>query len=449
VCSPCRSDGSYFAGFIVQTCSYAEATMTNLLSTPLHQLDRTRLPVFLLGGLNLVRALGLAGIQVIVATSEPGEPAVHSRYCTVAAMLPPLDQHDARVDAIASLGERLAGLYGRRVPLMYGGDDALELLYAHRERLARYFLFLICEPEVAASLIAKDRFQAFAEENGLPVPRALQWDGVGAQSLLDYGREVVVKPRAKRDWHNSPLCHRLFNGDGKAIVFASGAAARANPVVALFHDQLAFQQYIPGDDTALWSFHGFADKKGDVIAGFTGRKIRTYPAGMGESAFIELARNAELEKLGPEIARRAQLRGPFKIDLKRDPGDDRWYVLEVNARYTLWQYLGAANGMNLMRTAYDYLAEGQRTTFAAPASRLRWLDLALDFKAARELRRKGELGWLRWAGSLVASRKLHTLFSWSDPLPFAHLAWHRVHRKVGRGPAKVFHTLRQWASTAS
>ena len=429
--------------------------MTDLLEIPLHRLDPSRAPVVLLGGLNLVRALGLAGLQAVVATSDDEEPALRSRHCTVSAKLPPTQRHDARVDAIASLGERLAGMYGRRVPLMYGSDDALELIYSHRERLGRYYLFLMCDPDVAESLIAKDRFQEFAESVGLPVPRALSWEGHGPGSLAACDREVVAKPRAKRDWHNSALCQRLFDGDGKAITFPNGAAALAHPVVRRYRDQLAFQEYIPGDDTCLWSYHAFADEHSEVIDAFVGRKVRTFPACMGESAFIELAEDASLAALGREVALKAGLRGPFKIDFKRDPRDGRWYALEVNARYTLWQYLGAANGVNLMRTAYDYLLNRVRTRHAPSGAqlrhrrRLRWLDLSLDRKAFRELHKRGELSFARWIASIAASRNLYNLFSWNDPHPFAHSIAHRVARKMRRGPGRVLHRIRTWASTAS
>jgi len=422
--------------------------MTDLLHTPLHRLDITRLPVVLLGGLNLVRALGLGGIQAVVATSDAEEPALHSRYCTFGVVLP--RDHDSRLDAIAALGERLAGMYGRRVPLMYGSDDALELIYAHRARLARFFLFLASDATVGESLIAKDRFQAFAESRGLPVPRMLSWDGPREEALAGCKREVVVKPRAKRDWHNSALCQRLFDGEGKAVVFPDGAAARAHPVVSLFHEQLTFQEYIPGDDTALWSYHGFADEHGNVIGAFTGRKVRTYPAGMGESAYIELAHDAALHSLGADVARRCELRGPFKIDFKRDAWDGRWYVLEINARYTLWQYLGAANGANLMRVAYDYLVSREHTAVPVPRTGTRWIDASLDFKAARQLMREGQLGWAGWLGSLVGSRKLYNVFSWSDPNPFVQWAWQRACRVATRGPVRVITLLRRpWGTTAS
>src|SRR5687767_5711376 len=121
---------------------------------PLHRFDPRQPPVVLLGGVNLERTLGLGGIQAIVATSDAGEPALRSRHCTARLMLPPADQHDARVEALVAAGGQLAGLYGCRVPLMYGSDDALELVYANRERLSRYFLFLVSDPEVGEALIA-------------------------------------------------------------------------------------------------------------------------------------------------------------------------------------------------------------------------------------------------------------------------------------------------------
>ena len=170
---------------------------------------------------------------------------------------------------------------------------------------------------------------------------------------------------------------------------------------------------------------------------------------MGESAFIELARDPELDALARDLVPRAGLRGPFKIDFKRDPRDGRWYVLEINARYTLWQYVGAANGVNLMRTAYDYLLDRERTSFPAPAGGVRWLDLSLDLKACRQMRAQGEITWARWAASVVFSRNLYNLFSWSDPFPLVQRGFGRVARKLRKGPGRFLTVLRQWASTAS
>jgi predicted ATP-grasp superfamily ATP-dependent carboligase len=416
---------------------------------PLQRFDRRQPPVVLLGGINLVRTLGLAGLQALVATSDPEEPALLSRHCTAPLMLPATDQHDARVEALVAAGRQLAGAYGCRVPLMYGSDEALELVCANRERLARYFLFMLPEAHVGEALIAKDRFQELAQDRGLPVPRELAWDGLGAGILRNEPGAVIAKPRTKRDWHHTVLCERLFNGEGKARVFASGAEAAAHPVVAMFREQLTFQQFIPGDDRELWSFHGIADEHGEVMVSFIGRKVRTFPAGNGESAFIELAHDAGLEALGRDVARRCPLTGPFKMDFKHDPRDGRWYLLEINARFSLWNYLGAANGVNLMRATYDYLVYRERPRHSAYATARRWLSLGLDYRAFRELHARRSLSLAGWAASILGSRNIYNLFSWNDPMPWAKLYAGRIARRLRRGPGRMASVVRQWRSTAS
>jgi D-aspartate ligase len=407
-----------------------------------------RPPVVLVGGVNLVRALGLAGIPAIVATWDPDEPALRSRHCSDRVMLPRPDGGPAAADALARLGEDLAGRAGRRIPLMYGSDGALELIQAHRERLARHFLFLLPDPDVAAALISKERFAAFARHRGLPAPRSLAWNGDGPGSVIGTATPVLVKPSDKVDWHNSALCRELFAGEGKARVFASGAEAARHPGVAQHHRHLTFQEFIPGGDEDHWSFHGFADEEGHVLASFVGRKIRTFPTTTGESAFIEMAQDESLEAEGRKVASRCPLKGPFKMDFKRDPRDGRWYLLEINARYTLWHYLGAANGVNLPRAAYEYLVDGQRAEPVQAVPRYRWLALGLDFRAYREMAARGEITAPRWAASILGSRNIYDMFSWSDPGPWLAFWGGRIARRLKRACRDIA-ALSPWRSTAS
>lgn len=419
------------------------------LDLPLHRLDPSRLPVVLMGGINLVRALGLAGIPAVVVSRDRDEPAFASRYCTGRCLLPAADHRDGTVNALISLGDRLAGMYGRRVPLMYGSDEALALIYASRERLRRYFLFLLADAEVGEALLFKDRFQKLGEERALPMPRALRWEGDGDGSLAGAAGEVLVKPSVKVEWHHSPLRSRLFGDAAKARVFATGREAAAHPAVALFHDQLTFQDYIPGDDRCLWSYHGFADETGEVLASFVGRKVRTYPVQTGESAFIELARDDELSALGREVARRCPLKGVFKMDFKRDARTGAWHLLEINARFNLWHYLGSVNGVNLLKTAYDFLVHDTRPSPQPHRTTHRWLSLALDFKAYRELAARGDLAAAAWIASIAWSRNIYNVFAWTDPAPWWRLWAARVARRWNRGSDRVVTALRQWRSTAS
>ena len=179
-------------------------------------------------------------------------------------------------------------------------------------------------------------------------------------------------------------------------------------MLALFHDQLTCQQYVSGDDSANWSFHAFADSKGRVIHSFTGRKIRTFPPDNGESAYIELAENEELRVLGARLAACIPLKGIFKMDFKQDARTGRWYLLEVNARFNLRHYLGAVNGVNLMRTAYDF--RWVRLIRVGAAATQHPLALLRARLAARALR-AGAAWHRRMARLLLDARKVYNLFA--------------------------------------
>jgi predicted ATP-grasp superfamily ATP-dependent carboligase len=398
-----------------------------------------RPPVLLLGGLDLVRPLGHAGIPVIVASPEARDPALDSRYCRGHCPLPPLARREATLGALLAAGERLAGALGRRVPLFYGTDEQLELISDAREALERVFLLLLNPPEVSRALLCKDRFGEFARAVGLPVPRALAWG-----ALAGAAGPVLLKPRAK----TGSAAAALLGGSGKARVYASAHELLADPLAQRLRERLTFQEYVPGDDRQLWSFHGFADEEGSLLAGFVGRKLRTYPALTGLSSYLELAHDDEVAALGRWIVARVPLRGPFKIDFKRCAATGRLLVLEVNARFTLWHHLGAANGVNLPQVAYDYLVRGARPA-APPAwrTRRRWLCPRLDWRAYRVLAARGELGLGAWLASLAAAPKVYDLYAWTDPWPWVRQAARRVPARLAR---KLGHLgARLWRSTAS
>jgi predicted ATP-grasp superfamily ATP-dependent carboligase len=407
-----------------------------LLCGAAHQ---ARLPAVLLGGLNVCRALGLAGIPVIIG-APAHEAAFASRYCCGRLRLPTLYGGDALALVVAA-GQRLAERFGRRLPLFYGNDDWQRLVQERRAELEPHYLLLLNEPAVANALIEKDRFQALAERRGLPVPRRLEWE-----SLAGCDGPVLVKPRAKFGFDTSPVYQRLFGRKGKARIFADGRALLAEPAARELRVELVIQEYVSGADDAIFSFHGFCDEHGRVLDWFVGRKIRTYPALTGISTYLALARDEEVAALGHAAAAALPLKGVFKIDVKRDTRSGRLHLLEVNARCNLWHYLGAANGINLPLTAYEYLVEGKRPAAPRPyRTTHRWLYLRYDWRAYRELSARGTLGLAGWLATLAATPKVYQLFAWRDPLPFLHKAFH-----VAKSRLPALHLrLRRWLSAAS
>jgi D-aspartate ligase len=302
----------------------------------------------------------------------------------------------------------------------------------HRHLLGEHYLLLLNDPGLDHALLDKALFERLARERGLPVPRSLRWDGSGVDSLADFPAPVIVKPHLRKLRGELKAFEQLLADDEKARLFASGRETMAHPLVRQLHPHLAFQEYVDGSGSDLWSYHGVADEKGCLLAWFCGRKIRSYPALTGMSSLLELVHDGELEALGRWVAGRVPLKGVFKMDFKRDPRSGRLFLLEVNARFNLWHYLGAKNGVNLPLVAYEYLLYGTRPRSSAYRKRYRWLHFRMDCRAFRELSGRGELTLAAWLASLVARPTVYEVFAWTDPFPFMLQAVRRLAARLAR-----------------
>ena len=383
-----------------------------------------------IGDLTLVRPHGLAGIPVILVTRDRDDISQRSRYVRGACHLPA--ERGLAAEALLELGDRLFQELGRRVPLVYGSDRDLDIIYRYRQELEDRFLFVLNDPETAWSLLDKERFSHLCAAAGVLAPRTL--DPSEDLSGLDALREpLIVKPRRKTAWKD--IKRDLFDGHGKARVFTRRELLD-HPAFARLRGELIIQEHVEGTTGDLLSFHGFADESGRLLGSFCGRKVRTYPAFAGESSLVEITLDEDVNAAGREIAARLGLKGPFKIDLIRDARSGALYTLEINARYTLWHYLGAASGVNLPAMAYELLVHGARpATPPVAAPNRRWLNLYRDWLAFREQRGEGlTLG--EWLCSLAQPGMVYEAFAWEDPGPFAWWAGATVARKMGVNPTK-------------
>jgi predicted ATP-grasp superfamily ATP-dependent carboligase len=389
---------------------------------PLARLRPGRPAAVVLGDLTLLRPLGQESIAAVVATSDPRDVTLRSRYASASWRLPAHDagSEAAEVESLATLGRRLADRLGRKVPLFYGSDWQLELLYRNRRRLGEAFLFLLNDDELGWALHDKGKFHLLCAKTGIRAPRVLSGaDGELEHVLPGWTRPVLVKPRCKANWY--ALRRRGFRNGGKARVYPDGKALLADRELMGLRDQLLVQELIPGDVNDLCSFHGFAGERSQVLAWFCGRKLRTFPHFGGESALIELVKDADLARAGRDVVERLGIKGPFKIDFIRDPRNGALVTLEVNARFNLWHYLGAAHGVNLLHVAHEYLTAGR-----APATppdytpRWRWLDGYRDYLAFRESRALVPGGIGSWMAPILTAPTLFDTFAWKDPVPYLH-----------------------------
>jgi len=193
------------------------------------------------------------------------------------------------------------------------------------------------------------------------------------------------------------------------------------------------QEYLEGSEAEIFSYHAYVSPRDAVPVSFVGRKIRTLPASCGESSYLELVNNPAVSELGDAVVHKLNIRGPVKIDLKRSPGSNRYFILEVNLRYSLWNYLGARCGMNLPLIAYQDLTDNP--VHPKPdryQTDISWLDWSKDVRAvARYYVPSGQISLKQWLQSLMRP-KIYAVLAWRDPLPFLVHSVRELRRRLGQ-----------------
>ena len=372
-----------------------------------------------LGEIDLVSALGMAGVRCAVA-AIPGDPAHYSRYVDESVpWFHPMDEPELMLQSLLRWGESRT----QKPVLFYNGDHDLLLVSRERETLKRSFDFVVAPQSLVEDLVDKERFSELARRLDLPVPPNVCLDPdttIPADIQLDY--PIVVKPLMHR--------HEIWNpisGGAKAIEVTSSEALNALWPQLQGQGRIIAQTLIPGPETRVESYHVFVDEVGRIACEFTGRKIRTSPPEFGDTTALEITDAHDVATLGRELVDRLALTGVAKFDFKRDDTGQLW-LLEVNPRFNLWHHPGAHAGANIPSAVYRRLT-GRPEADCTARSGITWCHPTRDARAARA----AGIGFTRW-GRWAASCEAKWGGSIKDPMPFVRgVLVRRLGNKLGRG----------------
>ena len=365
----------------------------------------TRPPACVLGDIDLVRALGLAGIPSTVM-APPGSPARYSRHAR--ARFPwhnAWETPEQLVDVLVRFGQAQP----EPPVLFYQEDRTLLLVSRYREQLREAFRFVVPDAELVEQFVDKSRFQQLAARVDLPVPaaRVITPGDPLPGSEFDIPFPIALKPLVRIPARWLPLA-----GAGKATSVASlGELREMWPRIMAANLPLLAQELVPGAETFVESYHVYVDERGMIVGEFAGRKIRTWPASYGDSTALETSDAQDVLTLGRALVKRLKFHGIAKFDFKRGP-DGRLRLLEINPRFNLWHHLGAVAGVNLPALVYGDLIGATRPNMGPARAGVRWCKPWKDMYAARASG-MSLAEWIPW----VVRCKAKSGLAWDDPLP--------------------------------
>jgi len=393
-----------------------------------------------IGDVSLVRALGRRGIPVAVATAEPDSSSIRSRYCEeVVSTSSFVDDPEGAVGELVD--------WAKKQPsppvLFYQGDHDLLALSRFRDRLSPGLLCLLPPAELVEDLVDKLRFASLGERLALPLPPTLtlrrEAGGVEARGWNQF--PSVLKPATRTRWFGSELHRRAIGTTQKAVHVENRAELeQLLPLIEAHETDFVLQAAVEGGEKRILSYHAYVRPGGEIVAEFTGRKLRTTPRRYGLSTYVEITDNPEVKRQGRAIIERLGFSGVLKMDFKQDERDERLYLLEINPRFNLWHHPATVAGVCLPELVYrDCLEPGSARARPARAG-VRWMSPQSDRRAFREHQAAGELSVARWLWQM-ATADVNEDFDLADPVPGLVDLLGIIKRKLGRAPRRSSRVL--------
>ena len=354
--------------------------------------------------LSAARSLGRAGLEVVVA-ARGSDPAVRfSRYVSRLERLKDIDD--------AAVGQLLRLPRGGDKPfLLATGDQDVLLIAKHQTALHDKFCFITPSHAALENLVDKSRLYAIAHAHRVPHPdfqvvRTAQDIDV---AIARIGTPCYVKPALAHEWRRMRR--------GKLVRAESTEALRRSLLDFIGIGQVAIAiEIIPGRDSDVYSVCTYIGRDGRPAGFRTKRKLRQFPIDAGDGCTQEICDEPEVAALGIKLLTIAGHRGPATVEFRKDARSGRFVLIEVNARTILGQEMITRSGFDVPLIAY-HDAKGLSPPVQRRAAAVRWISLGSDFRAFRELRKRGQITTRQWLRTIVACRSF-AYFALDDPAPF-------------------------------
>ncbi len=386
-------------------------------------------------GLDIARSLARRGVTVYGIDADRRAPGRHSRSCK---FVPGPDlEHGNELEYVEFL-EQFARNLGSQ-PVLYPLSDLhVRVVSKFRERLLPYYRFVMPSAATVDSLLTKDGLAQAASAVGIPAPRTLPAATLAeleaAAETLQY--PVILKPVDSTYWHSKAITRLLRHGflaaRAKVVLCRDrGELIRAHGLIAPADDRLVVQEVIPGEDSRLAYMAAYLDRDSQPLAVFAGRKLRVIPPGFGSASFVRSFHDPELERLGLALLQSVRWQGLVGVEFKKDSRDERYKLIEVNARFGMWDGLSTVCGVDLPYVAYRDALELPVNRLPAYRDNVIWLDWQRDVRAALAYRSRGELSLGAWLRSL-RGEKMVAIYSRDDWRPGVAFTWALVQRSWER-----------------
>lgn len=257
--------------------------------------------------------------------------------------------------------------------LIATSDLYVKMVSEEKGLLEKYYVFNYPNIELVNNLLIKEKFYSIYENMGLDMPKTYIYPcnkNESIQKIKDYFKEypIIIKPSDGVEYHK-------LDGEGLAKVYKAHSEEELEKIIkkienAGYNKNLIIQEFIPGDDSALFDsiFYVGKDKKAK-LATFAQIGLQEHtPTGIGNctvlvNGYDEHGYNEEIVYKLKDFIEKIGYQGFAEFDIKYDYRDNKYKVLEINPRQSRSGYYLTACGYNLVKYLIDDLINNKEMKF--------------------------------------------------------------------------------------
>ena len=250
---------------------------------------------------------------------------------------------------------------GEKVLLVPCHDVYVRLVVENKKKLEKYYVFNSPSREIMDSFLVKEKFYTMYKDSGLSFPNTYFYNVLDKLEMpKNFRYPVIVKP-------GDGLLYYKHHFKGQAKVYRLNDLKELTAVIdeikaSGYDGNLIIQEYIKGDDTNLFDAVFYVNTHGKCeLATFAQIGLQEHgPTALGNCTVLINNYNqygdtmAEIEKM-KQFLENVGYKGFCEFDLKYDPDDKKFKVLEINPRQARSSYYLCACGYNLVEYLIDDL----------------------------------------------------------------------------------------------
>lgn len=377
-------------------------------------------------GLGIIRSLAEHGLRSLALDHQPGAIGFASRYAVGLNCPDPHGAPDDFISFLAALGREMP----QKGVLLITHDTYLAEVARRASELASYFYFTAPDWPILRRVMDKKIQYETAIAHDVAVPRTFFLDVTSPDEIEP---DALAWPAILKAQFGKSLSRAV----GRQVIIVNSMDEVKAGYDAFGHLGLMLQEIIPGGDNHLYTFGSCLGRSGEVLASFTGRKLRQHPAGFGTALVAESAWIPELAEQGTRLLRAMSFFGPSQVEFKLDPRDGRFKLVEINARFWKWHSLATACGANVAYAAYCDAIGKPFAPQAARGPRRVWAICLDDIVLTGRHVIRGE-SLFRHLWEPYGSGWIDGVFAWTDPLPGLRFLWETLRLVWSRATRCLF-----------